>query len=152
MSAPIRWLAGWWHRRPLDHMAELRETYVSLRFFGDTLEPQEITAILGIEPSRAYRKGDPWSADENRRYRRTGAWLYRVPRAEPGDLVRQLHDLLNASTANTDQWVRLTNRYHGDIFCGLFMAETNEGVEISPLLLEAIASRGLRLSLDVYAP
>ena len=39
-----------------------------------------------------------------------------------------------------------------DLFCGLFMHESNEGAEISPASLTALGDRGVKLSLDIYSP
>lgn len=51
-------------------------TYASLRFSGDRLEPDRITAILGIPPSLAYRKGEVFKRSRGHDIRgRTGLWL-----------------------------------------------------------------------------
>ncbi|RWM35699.1 DUF4279 domain-containing protein [Mesorhizobium sp.] len=39
-------------------MAEIAQRSASLRFFGDDLDPAELTKLLGGEPTYAVRKGD----------------------------------------------------------------------------------------------
>ena len=39
-------------------MAAIARVRASLRVFGDTLEPEEVSALLGHEPTRFHRKGD----------------------------------------------------------------------------------------------
>jgi hypothetical protein len=38
------------------------------------------------------------------------------------------------------------------LFCGWFMRESNEGVEISAHTLGLLGERGIVLSLDIYGP
>ena len=39
-------------------MARLSESAASLRFFGDNLDPEKLTRLLGSEPSIGRRKGE----------------------------------------------------------------------------------------------
>lgn len=56
-------------------------TYASLRFMGDRLDPDRITAALHATPTLAYRKGEIWKRPDGKRpggreYRgRSGLWL-----------------------------------------------------------------------------
>jgi hypothetical protein len=50
--------------------------YASLRFLGDRLEPERISAILGAEPTTAYRIGEIFKRSRGHEVRgRTGLWL-----------------------------------------------------------------------------
>jgi uncharacterized protein DUF4279 len=52
------------------------QTYASLRFSGDRLEPQRLTAILNARPEIAYRKGDVFKVSRGHEVRgRTGVWV-----------------------------------------------------------------------------
>ncbi|TMK30324.1 MAG: hypothetical protein E6G69_10050 [Alphaproteobacteria bacterium] len=52
------------------------QTYASLRFSGDELEPQRLTAILNARPEVAYRKGDVFKVSRGQEVRgRTGVWV-----------------------------------------------------------------------------
>jgi hypothetical protein len=44
----------------------------------------------------------------------------------------------------------LAARFDPDLFVGLFMAEFNEGIEISPDCLAILGERRVTLDLDVY--
>ena len=70
----------------------------------------------------------------------------------PGNLDAQIHKILAALTADTSVWAALAARFRVDIFCDLFMEETNEGLVISPETLGAMSVRGVTLSLDIYGP
>jgi Domain of unknown function (DUF4279) len=50
--------------------------FATLRFTGDRLDPDRITAILGVHPTKAYRKGESYLAGPRAGYvtGRTGVW------------------------------------------------------------------------------
>ncbi len=52
------------------------KTYASLRFMGDRLDPDRVTAILGVTPTLAYRKGEIYHRSRGHEVRgRSGLWL-----------------------------------------------------------------------------
>ena len=53
------------------------KAFVTLRFAGDELSPEEISTILPVEPTRAHRKGAEFFAGPRTGYRsgRTGIWF-----------------------------------------------------------------------------
>lgn len=133
-------------------MPVLQETAVSLRFFGDDLDPEQVTVALGHPPDAAIRRGEPWRPSRRGRevLARTGSWRREVPRRKPGDLDAQIVELLAPLTTDMTVWARLTNSFKADIFCGLFLGSPNEGDEISPQTLSAVGQRSLKLGLDIY--
>jgi hypothetical protein len=134
-------------------MAALDKTAVSLRLFGDDVDPDEITARLGGAPTRGVRKGGTWpTATGVSTPARTGSWLLKVERRQPGDLDGQIAEILSGLTDNLFVWQDLTTRFKADLFCGLFMHEGNEGLSLSATTMREIGSRGLVLALDVYGP
>jgi len=54
-----------------------RKAFVTVRFAGDELDPQEISAILPVTPTRAHRKGEEFFAGPNAGTLRgrTGIWF-----------------------------------------------------------------------------
>ncbi len=59
---------------------------VSLRFFGDTLVPEELTQLLGCQPTEARRKGDVIPDKRYHRVASTGTW--RLEGAQPEKLYK----------------------------------------------------------------
>ena len=51
--------------------------FATLRFSGDRLDPDRITAILGVQPTKAYQKGERYLAGPRAGYLtgRTGVWV-----------------------------------------------------------------------------
>jgi hypothetical protein len=130
-------------------MNALSKTAASLRLFGDDLNPDEVTRLLGKEPDVAERKGDIRPSGSTVR---RGRWSVKVGRRAPGDLDGQIAELLAGTTEDLAVWQRLTSVYAANVFCGLFLEQENEGVDVSPQTLRMLGERGVKLQLDIYAP
>jgi hypothetical protein len=65
-----------------DHKA-----FVTLRFAGDDLDPDAISAVLGIAPARAHRKGEEFVAGPRagKLRGRTGLWFLATDKLVPSD-------------------------------------------------------------------
>jgi hypothetical protein len=134
-------------------VSQLHQTAATLRFFGEALDPDEITALLGKPPTRSCRKGDERSLHGGATSREPrGSWIRTVRRLSPGDLDAQIDNLLSDLTQDIAVWQALSERFQADLFCGLFLREGNEGLPVSPETLLALGMRGLKLDLDIYGP
>ena len=62
--------------------------YASLRFMGDGLEPDRVSAVLGTEPTLAYRKGEIYKRSRGHEVRgRSGLWLLSTRRQFDSDAL-----------------------------------------------------------------
>jgi hypothetical protein len=75
-----------------------------------------------------------------------------VSERTPGDFDCQIAELLAGTTLDLTIWKQLTAISHADIFCGLFLKNSNEGISISPQTLSMLGESGITLDLDIYAP
>jgi Domain of unknown function (DUF4279) len=66
------------------------KAFVTLRFAGDELNPEEISAILPVEPSRAHRKGEAFFSGAHAGHRpgRTGIWFFATDHLVRSDDLR----------------------------------------------------------------
>ena len=135
-------------------MAQLHKSVATLRIFGDSLAPEEVSRVLGCEPTRSEFKGQVIRGPKTGRERiaKTGSWRLETTDREPEDLDSQIAELLAKTTQDIKVWESLSNRFEIDLFCGFFMNESNEGLSISPESLAALGKRGITLSLDIYGP
>jgi hypothetical protein len=71
-------------------------TNAGINFAGDRLEPAEITRLLGVEPTVAYRKGEIYKQSRGHEIRgRTGLWRLTTRRQlESAELADHLAYLL----------------------------------------------------------
>ena len=133
-------------------MGAIHHSAASLRFFGEDLVPEEITALLGASPTRSCRRGDDTSTKAGIvRIAKTGSWRLHAERREPEDLEAQVFELLDQLTPDLEIWASLS-RYTPDLFCGIFMASRNDGFPLSAKALLALGERGIAMDLDIYSP
>ena len=132
-------------------MAIVAGTCASLRLFGDDLDPDDISRQLRAVPSDAQRKGELIGPRRNT-VARTGGWKLSTEREQGDQLDRQVSALLAATTADQNVWDHLTRRFSADVFCGVWLDEPGEGLDLEPATLAELGRRGLRLELDIYYP
>ena len=132
-------------------MAAFDHSLITLRFFGDDLLPDEISALLGENPTASHHKGQELRGNQSGTVRiaRTGSWRLSAPRREPEDLEAQIFEILDQLTGDLAVWQSLA-RFRPDLFCGLFMGSSNDGFSLSPRALLALGQRGIELGLDIY--
>src|SRR5438132_947133 len=99
---------------PLDsddvlHAEHLSRLSVSLRVAGDTLDPDEITVILGVEPDFSARKGEARRQRAGTVVQRIGIWSRRVrpPASEDWDLDGAITELLDQLPTDLAIWQSL---------------------------------------------
>jgi hypothetical protein len=130
----------------------LERTTAAIRIFGDDLDPDDVTALLGVTPTEAYRKGEPFSPRPGSGPRPKSSWHLRSEDASPGDLDRQIAELLSRTTDDPAIWLGINARHQADVFVGLFMGTVNDMFALEAETLAALARRGLTLVFDVYDP
>lgn len=135
-------------------MPALEKTKVTLRIHGDDLIPDEVSRLLGAEPTSARTRGEVLigKATGHCRVARTGVWSVQVLDRAPGDLDAQIQDLFARLNSEPAVWAQLQSRFEMNLFCGLFMGRSNEGEAISAANLRLLGERGIELQLDIYAP
>ncbi len=133
-------------------MSRFENSTATLRFFGDDLDPETITAHLGCSCTRYARKGEVaiGSVTSNERIAKTGSWLLSASDQNPADIDLQISEILTQLTDDLEVWRELTKKYQANVFCGLFMATGNDGLELSATTLMLLGERCLEVWLDVY--
>ena len=125
---------------------------MSLRIKGETLIPDEVTRLLGAPPTTSVKKGDVklLSQDGRETIARQGMWSLSAEKRTPGDLDGQVTEILGKLTHDIEIWAQLGPRFKMDLFCGLFMRESNEGAVLSAKAMLALGERGIELGFDIY--
>jgi hypothetical protein len=129
---------------------ECDEYVVTLRFFGDDLDPDEVTRLIGCAPTAAVRRGDQRPTRTGFRIERTGSWRLSSEQSAT-DMEEQLVTLLERLTPDLSVWQSLTTRFQADLFCGVFFSHSAGGLIFPPRLHRLLADRNLPLWLDIYA-
>ncbi len=128
----------------------IEEAGASLNIYGDDLDPDEITRLLGLAPTHSHRLGDrlkPHSPPF-----RTGCWTHRVEGAGPGDPADlALGSLLDRLPSEASFWAPLGQRYQIRIFFCIGFKGWNKAFTLSAGNVQRVARLGVRLDFDLYA-
>ena len=135
-------------------MAQISESTASLRISGDDLDPAVITMLLGCEPTQAQKQGQQIVGRKSGHVHRarTGMWRLEATRCTPEDLNTQIREILSRVSSDLTVWHDLASKYRMEIFVGLFLNESNEGMFIDTEAVKALGDRGIEISLDIYGP
>lgn len=133
-------------------MAQISRSVATLRILGDDLIPSEISEALNCKATYEQIKGEVVTGKKTGKQRivKTGMWRLQASDHEPENLDGQIAEVLEKLNPDFSVWQKLSGKYHIDLFCGLFMEVSNEGMDISPSSLKALGERGIQLSLDIY--
>ncbi len=132
-------------------MSAFEHSRAALRFSGEDLVPDELSALLGASPTKSRIKGQeiPVRNSGVSIIAKGGFWSLQAERREPEDLEGQIFEILARLTQDLSVWASLS-RFQPDMFCGLFMSSSNDGTLLSAKALIALGERGISLALDVY--
>jgi len=135
-------------------MAQISKSVASLRISGDNLVPSDITEALGCEPTKSHKKGENIAGkrSENTTIAKNGMWRLIANEQKPENLDAQIIELLGKLSCELEIWREIGSKFKIDLFVGLFMTESNEGMELSPNSLKELGDRGILLGLDIYDP
>lgn len=124
---------------------------VGLRFYGDQLQPSEISTRLNLQPSHASSQSQNKLTTRKRR----PFWGYNGQgevgfQAEWESLEDGLEFLLKILSSRKAEIIALARQFDGFWWCGHFQASFDGGPRLSPRLLTEIGSYEIPLSIDNY--
>jgi hypothetical protein len=126
---------------------------IALRIYGDALDPDQISALIGCTPTVGERMGLPVSLGDGKRIAKTGRWSLTIESkdcSEEDDVEDGIKLLLARLPTDVDLWNALNAEYKVDIFCGIFLASSNRGFGISAEVSRMLADRHLKIGFDLY--
>lgn len=125
-------------------------TWATFRIMGRSVNPDAVTAMLELSPSRFHRRGDQRNSNS---YWSDGLWsLSSKGQVISTDLAKHigwLLDRLEPMQTKIEEYADQID-VERDIFCFWESATGNGGPSFSPWLLARIASMDLTLGLDIY--
>ena len=135
-------------------MAQIAKSAAMLRISGDKLVPTEITKILDCEPTKSHIKGENIAVNKTGKITiaKSGMWRLVASEQRPENLDAQIEELLGKLSNDLDIWQEIGSKFSVDLFVGLFMNVSNEGMELSSSSLKKLGDRGILLGMDIYDP
>jgi len=133
-------------------MTQLHRSRAALRIIGDNLVPDTVTALLGCEPTLGYTKGQLRRTLSNGKevLAKTGLWLLEAADSEPGNLDKQVSEMVGMMSHDMNVWAHLSEQFEIEIYCGFFMEDSNEWFSVSAETLLALGERGIELVVEMY--
>ena len=136
----------------IDSMSK-QEVKVSLVIGGSNCAPEEITASLGIEPTRIYRKGESKIVGSPPRElpmkHKESVWILDAPDND-ADIERKLEWLANKLSDRAEAVKRITEKCPAEVSIVIYSGDANPGLRLSSQLLMKIADLGLDVDVDLY--
>lgn len=126
------------------------ESSVTLRIFGDDLDPEEVTDLLKCQPTEAYRKGYVITTTIRPRTVKTGSWFLKIEKSERHNLEEQISELLDKVTVDLSVWKKLAERFDLSILCGTWLQGWNRDVFFGHELLKKLSERHLKITVAIY--
>ena len=123
---------------------------VELRFFGDLLDPSEVSSILGLQPSLYSSHEEPLLNRKRRPFWGYNGIEHPEFQAEWLSLEDGLAFVAGRLSALKSEVVQLSKRFDGLWWCGHFQTSFDGGPTLSPQILAEVASFGCPLYLDNY--
>ena len=124
---------------------------VELRFYGDHLEPSEISSKLNLQPSHSFSRSQNQSSKRKMQpfwgYNGQGALGFQTDWISLED---GLEFLLKDLNSKKSEIAVLAGQCDGLWWCGHFQTSFDGGPTLSPKLLNEISSYGIPLSIDNY--
>lgn len=137
---PEEWVVG----------GSVDEMSLTLRIMGEDLVPADVSAVLRCSPDQAWSKGEEWVVAGQKRLRSFGMWSIHGADTDGRGFERELLRLLDRISNDELVWDHLNAQFDVDVFCGVHLNAWNRGFSLSPLVLQRLAARRLRIDFDIY--
>ena len=125
---------------------------VSLRITGDELEPDRVTHLLGVPPTRVGRAGEPITKHPRSARHQKNVWIWRATTDSSVPFEQQLQRALALFETRASELARITNApgVESHWFLGFGSGNGQGMATLSPATLARIAALGVELVLDLY--
>lgn len=139
----------------LEHICEVggsfEEFSIGINFISDKLDREEITRLLGAEPTKSWNPGEPHRVGNTKKTRVTdfGNW-YLTTKRDNIEINEKLMDLMINLTRDLNVWKYLTTKYQAWIDVAGYMENWNREFSLKPEVMKLLAERNLEIVFDIY--
>jgi hypothetical protein len=126
--------------------------YATFILRGKGFNPDEVTSLIGINPSWSFKRGD-WRT-KTEKWRHNFWSLSSKGEVQSDDLSIHIQWLINQLESKIDKLLEIKkqNGVEGEISCFWILPTNHENLSISENVIGQIASLGIKLSVDIYGP
>jgi len=124
------------------------QSRLTLGIYGEDLDPDEISRLLGCAPTSAHRRGD---RRRSGLAAPTGGWLLSVEAKSPTGPEELVRLLLARLPMDDALWSDLRTRFRVRLLFGIFTEGWNRGFTLSADAVRRITLLGAGVEFDLYA-
>jgi hypothetical protein len=125
-------------------------TYATLRVYPTQTDPDDITKLLNIFPSRTQRTGDLAHPGSTRTVPLAGWFLTSKETIDSVDVQDHLHWLLSLILPRRSEILELQADCRMDVSCNWLSEQGHGGPTLTPKIMGELAQLNLELWFDVY--
>jgi hypothetical protein len=135
-----------------DDYATCAKTFARLRIYRNDLEPEKVTALLGLRPTESQKKGELWENGSTQKQYKLGGWFLSSEfSSESRDVRRHLHWLLGKIKSKEKQLKKLQHEgCRMDISCYWVSVSGHGGPTLSPKIMRELSDLNIEVWFDVY--
>lgn len=122
---------------------------VTLAIYGTDLIPEEITNLIGVQPTESFRRG--YVRNPRSRPMPHGAWFLEYRGTSPDGPDVQLRKILVQVPTSRVLWEKIAENHRIQIRFGIHMSGWNKGFGLPKDLLSQLADINADLEFDIYA-
>jgi hypothetical protein len=129
------------------------EVRVTLAVYGDELDPEEISSLLGCQPTSSHRRGETRIGKKtgHKTVYKQGAWFLTVEGQAPRTADELTTELLEQVSSDESLWLDLGRRFDVQMRYGIFLEAWNRGFGLRRDVVKRIARFSASLEFDIYA-
>lgn len=127
--------------------------HATFRVLGEDLDPDDVTRLLGVEPTQALRRDQLVPTQTSVRRQEAGVWLLKSEgKVRSTSLERHLLYLLELVEPHAQalEELRRNGRATADFFCFWLSATGHGGPIFSADVMQRVAATGAELGIDFY--
>ncbi|WP_156307814.1 DUF4279 domain-containing protein [Sphingobacterium endophyticum] len=134
-------------------MVEKNQILLSLCIFGfDDVSHQEISNLLGIQPSKVHTKGLKINPKVDRLAKKNG-WFLDAFQSDKEDFETQINFILDVIEKQLENFEFICKRYYCEFSCAIFINNPEESVpwvHLGPRFNRVNANLGIEFDFDIY--
>ena len=134
-------------------MGKISRTRVTLSIWGADIRPEDVTRVLGCQPTRTAQTGQSiLLSNGSTRVVPRGYWKLESDETDQREIDQKIERLLGRLNSDEQVWISLAQDHDIELFCGLFLDNWNEGFALPRELMAELGRRCIRVEVDIYSP
>jgi hypothetical protein len=132
-----------------DEYATCVETYSTLRIYSDNVSPEQVSAVLGVEPTSSFRKGEAFGT--HGLVRKMNGWFYTTERRLASkDTRRHIDAILKTLEGKARAVELLAAKGCAFDLCSYWLSVGQGGPALWPHQMRSLGELGIEVWWDIY--